>query len=221
MKAQRGAGIAIAAAVALTMTACGGGEGPTDAASSEAGRPPQAVTMAPQPGAPGSDPSSATSAAEPVATDGPGVAAAASTVTKAAHTYLQGRENQSSWYQETPTSWVTKTAAVLDPALRAELEKEPAAGGDALWDMAHEKGLAVTVISDCEAIDAAGPPTDTWQMLQCSVIDRPVGRDGKPVPTTQIPPQWQLVGTQQVATLEMAKVKGQWVLKRDWTGQAS
>ena len=69
--------------------------------------------------------------------------------------------------------------------------------------------------------DAAGPPTDTWQMLQCSVIDRPVGRDGKPVPTTQIPPQWQLVGTQQVATLEMAKVKGSWVLKRDWTGQAS
>lgn len=233
MHMRRLLALAAAAGVSVAMlTGCGAGDQPGSAPtqSTQEMLPPQgsaprpSSTSSPPPaptagGPSGSTATPATPGAPSEEDGGPSVSAPARSAAQAAQRYLQGRENIASWYQQTPTSWLEATAPVMSPQMRSEYEAMQST--DSTWTMAHELGLSVKVIADCEVTDAAGPATATWQMLQCSVLDQPLGRDGTPLATTKIPAEWPLVGQQQAATLELKKTGSRWVVVRDWTGQAS
>lgn len=145
------------------------------------------------------------------------------TVQETAEQYLTERENQASHYRDEPNDWLATVKEYMTEEGYARLTEDVSGGsGGYAWGISHDQGLAVKVeVGQCEELTQTGADTDTEKTISCSVNDVVVDKDGKRIPTTEIPPTWPYVGQQQNALLEMKKSGEGWKVDMDMTGMAN
>lgn len=144
-----------------------------------------------------------------------------------AEKYISARENQASYFHKKPADWLGKVKEHMTPegyeALRSSVGSPDEASGGYAWNVSHDQGLAVKPqVGECmELTQASETSSDTTKTVSCSVTDVVVDKEGKNVPTNEIPPTWPYVGEQQDALLEMVKDGEGWKVNGDMTGMAN
>lgn len=142
-----------------------------------------------------------------------------------AEKYITVRENQASHHHDKPTDWLGDIKKYMTTEGYQTLSEGigPDASGGYAWNVSHDQGLAVKPrVGECvELTQASETSSDTEKTVSCSVTDIVVDKDGKNVPTNQIPATWPYVGDQQDALLEMKKDGEGWKVNMDMTGMAN
>lgn len=147
------------------------------------------------------------------------------TLQEAAVQYITVRENQASYHHKKPTDWLDEAKKYMTAEGYQTLADNAGsgAGGSYAWTVSHDQGLAVKPqVGECvELTQATETVSDTEKTVSCPVTDIVVGKDGKPIPTNQIPATWPYVGEQQDALLGMKKDGEGWKVNMDMTGMAN
>lgn len=143
-----------------------------------------------------------------------------------AEKYITVRENQASYHHEKPGDWLDEVKEYMTPEGYQTLTEgvgsaEP--GGGYAWTVSHEQGLAVNPeVGECvELTQASEGTSDTEKTVSCPLTDIVVDKDGKNIPTNEIPPTWPYVGEQQDVLLSMKKDGEGWKVDMDMTGMAN
>lgn len=216
--------IALVAAGGLALSGCTNTEEPTEpeATNTAKAEAPEVEGQEPSEEATTSEGTEATSDAPPPEA----LAVEDGTLQEAAQAYVNVRENQASHHHEKAGDWLGDVKKHMTEDGYKRLTENIGSVGDAsggyAWNVSHDKGLSVKVeMGECFELTQAGEGTDTSKTVSCSVTDIVVDKEGKPIPTTDIPPTWPYVGEQQDALLAMKKDGEGWKVDMDMTGMAN
>lgn len=206
------AAAAVVAALMGSVTACddGGSKATSSSTSASDGK-----QVAPGAQGGGASPSESIYSGSPVPTP----VAIPDDEQKAAHGYINAKENASSAYQKTPTSWVDEAKPYLSESFYKKLSSSDASDGRYQWDSAHQAKIKVKVTSNCTRLRDA-PSTKDKHVVICTTTDMVVDEQGKTLPLSKVPPQWGHGGQMPSTQLVMSKQGDSWVVSDDVSGKA-